>query len=193
MRTSFLVALACVLASGCESNPVAPTVLPAPSVSSVPTATPNAWDSDVELAAWVGNGVSSGQAIVVGTGKEAFIHVGLSQKASFHGPDLDPAFDVASAKMRIRYVDRGKNDLSLLTLFLRPIRLTSSSDIEKLIPAVNAIDIEHSGEWIETEFRPNQYRRADIKFALLTIESSDIYTHAEAEGYLDIDWITLVR
>src|SRR4029079_13145056 len=70
------IAVVCVvLATGCQTQPISPTITEPPSVPSVPTETVNAWDTASELRAWVNNGVSTGAATVVGDGPDAVIRL----------------------------------------------------------------------------------------------------------------------
>src|SRR5438309_177487 len=108
MDARTIVVMAALVAVGCQSSPVAPTVSPPPAVPAVPTAAPNTWDSREELAAWVGNDQSRGGLTLAGDGVEAVIRVDMNAgNALLRGPDLDPPVTMTAARVRYRWLDKG--------------------------------------------------------------------------------------
>jgi len=195
------VAASAMLAAGCHSAPVAPTVVPPPPVAAVATAVPYTWDSRAELAAWVDNGASRGPATVVGDGTEAVIRVDVNAgDTNLHGPDFDPPLTgVSSARIRYRWLDRAQDDVLFVEVYLRPATYDQSLNIPHLF-SLGGGDISKppentSGQWVDQVFTAHNMSTPPytVRFPTISVTGSGTYGPARIHGVVEIDSIALIR
>jgi hypothetical protein len=199
-RAGFILLLSVTLAPACTNAPTAPTIVPPFSVASVPTARPGEWDSRSELAAWVGNGVSTGTATVIGDGTDAVIRIDLeSGPAVLHGPDLDPPWtELTAARVRYRWTGGTPNDVLFVDIALRPPTLPPNLDPPKLFYIQGDLSKppeNRSGEWVNELLTGHGLSTPpyNVRFATLTVSGSGVYAPAAIHGIVEIDSIALVR
>jgi len=189
--------LAAFAVSGCESSPVAPTVIPAPSVPSVPTAIPNVWESRTELAAWVDN--TQPGVTVVGADASAAIHVDVAAGAAvLRGPDFDPPLTMTAARVRYRWLDKGPHEVLLVTMYLRPSAFDFYTNPPKLFYVQGDLSQapgNASGDWVDELFTAHGLSKPpySVRFATLDVRVVQTYGGIGGHGVVEIDRISLIE